>query len=88
MTSHRDAGPLPPAAPNSRGVIEQAKGVIAQRLGPDMAAVIEQLRHHGRTNNLRLADVARHLTLGQLDLSSTRPRTPSRPGGDHWAKRS
>jgi GAF domain-containing protein len=43
---------------NSRVVIEQAKGVVAERRSLDMDKAFEALRHHARNHNLRLADVA------------------------------
>jgi GAF domain-containing protein len=52
---------------NSRVVIEQAKGVLAQHAGVDMNEAFDLLRRYSRGNNLRLADVARRLTVGGLD---------------------
>lgn len=43
---------------SSRVVIEQAKGVIAERDGLDMDEAFSVLRSYARSNNLRLADVA------------------------------
>ena len=42
----------------SRVVIEQAKGVLAERSGLSMQSAFEGLRRYARDNNLRLADVA------------------------------
>jgi GAF domain-containing protein len=42
----------------SRVVIEQAKGVVAERRGLDMEQAFETLRNHARNHHLRLADVA------------------------------
>jgi GAF domain-containing protein len=50
---------------NTRIVIEQAKGMIAQRRGVDMETAFTALRDHARAHNLRLADVARDVTEGQ-----------------------
>ena len=46
------------AALNSRVVIEQAKGKLAERLGLDMDTAFTALRRYARDNNLRLSDLA------------------------------
>lgn len=43
---------------NSRVVIEQAKGVLAERTGLSLESAFEAMRQHARDHNLRLADVA------------------------------
>ncbi len=43
---------------NSRVVIEQAKGVVAERQQLDMEQAFVRLRTHARSHNLRLVDVA------------------------------
>ena len=55
---------------NTRIVIEQAKGMIAQRHGVDMHTAFTALRDHARTHNLRLADLARDVTEGRQDLAT------------------
>ena len=55
---------------NTRIVIEQAKGMIAERRGVGMEAAFTALRDHARTHNLRLADVARGLVEGRQDLAT------------------
>ena len=64
---------------NSRIVIEQAKGMIAQRHGVDVDTAFERLREHARRGQVRLADLAesrrrrhrRHSQpRGRLDLYS------------------
>ncbi|MFL6114211.1 MAG: GAF and ANTAR domain-containing protein [Catenulispora sp.] len=60
---------------NSRVVIEQAKGVLAERNNTDMNDAFERLRHYARSNNLKLADVAQDVVRGQLDPGAvTSPR--------------
>lgn len=49
------------SALNSRVVIEQAKGVLAQQNNLSMDAAFALLRNHARNNNLRLSDVARQV---------------------------
>jgi GAF domain-containing protein len=56
------------AALTSRVVIEQAKGVVAERAGVDLAEAFSRLRAHARKNNLRLTDVAEAAVAGTLDL--------------------
>lgn len=46
------------AALNSRVVIEQAKGKLAERLGLDMNTAFTTLRHYARDRNLLLAELA------------------------------
>jgi GAF domain-containing protein len=58
---------------HSRVVIEQAKGVVAQRceLELEMEAAFHQLRSYARGRNLRLAEVARQVVTGELDPATT-----------------
>ena len=49
------------AALNSRVIIEQAKGVLAQRGNLSMHAAFDRLRHYARGHNLRLTEVARQI---------------------------
>ena len=46
---------------NSRVLIEQAKGVIAQTAAVDMEEGFRRLRDHARTNNQSLHDTAQHI---------------------------
>ena len=61
----------------SRVVIEQAKGVIAERAGVDMAEAFSRLRRYARNNNLRLTHVAQTAVDGTLDPSAWAPATLS-----------
>jgi hypothetical protein len=78
---------------NSRVIIEQAKGKIAERLGLDMDQAFSLLRDQARTSNRRLSDLARAFVDGTepltgLTATKTRqrlpgdgqPRQPSPPG--------
>jgi GAF domain-containing protein len=56
----------------SRIVIEQAKGVISERLGLDLAEAFTRLRTYARDHNLRLSDVAQAAVDGTLDPSAWR----------------
>lgn len=47
---------------NSRIVIEQAKGVIAERAKVDMDEAFARLRSYARSHRVRLTDVARQVT--------------------------
>jgi GAF domain-containing protein len=51
---------------DSRVAIEQAKGVLAERLHVDMIAAFEVLRHYARNNNLHLSQVAKAVVDGTL----------------------
>jgi GAF domain-containing protein len=60
---------------NSRIVIEQAKGVVAEREHLNMEAAFFALRNHARNHNLRLVDIARAVIDGSLSVSALdRPR--------------
>ena len=54
---------------SSRVVIEQAKGMISERLSVDMDKAFRILRQHARAHNLRLADLARQITEGSCPVS-------------------
>jgi hypothetical protein len=54
---------------DSRVIIEQAKGVLAQRHGLTPDDAFARLRHHARSTNEKLATVARLVVHEQLDLA-------------------
>jgi len=58
---------------NTRIVIEQAKGVVAERAGLDMEQSFSLLRNHARSHNLRLVDVAQAVIDGTLATRSLDP---------------
>ncbi len=55
---------------NSRIVIEQAKGIIAERAGISLADAFNHLRAYSRDHNLLLTDVALTAVDGTLDLGA------------------
>ena len=68
----------------SRIVIEQAKGVIAERAGTGLAEAFSRLRAYARNHNRRLTDVAQAAIDGTLDpraWASPPSRHPTWPPG-------
>lgn len=57
------------SALNSRIVIEQAKGVLAERLGTSTEEAFNILRQHVRSNNHKLSETALAVVDGSLHLS-------------------
>ena len=55
---------------NSRVMIEQAKGILAQRLGLGMTQAFNVMRDFARNHNLRLADVAQSIIDGTAPIPS------------------
>ncbi len=69
---------------NSRVIIEQAKGILAERGSIGMDAAFERLRGYSRNHNLKLSDVGRQII--ESDLATTvlaarpsRKTSPRRP---------
>ncbi len=63
---------------NSRIVIEQAKGIIAERMKIDMDEAFRALRYHSRNHNVRLATLAAEVVDGAVragDLDDPPPVT-------------
>lgn len=54
---------------NSRIIIEQGKGVLAQAGNLDMDQAFQALRDHARSHNSRLSDTAHRLVTGSLSPS-------------------
>ncbi|HEX6198127.1 MAG TPA: GAF and ANTAR domain-containing protein [Jiangellaceae bacterium] len=54
---------------NSRIVIEQAKGILVERLGISIEEAFSILRQHARTNNNKLSETAHAVVDGRLHLS-------------------
>jgi AmiR/NasT family two-component response regulator len=57
-------------------VIEQAKGMVSERLDLDMEQAFATLRSHARSNNRLLADVAEAVIDGSLPASSLQAPMP------------
>jgi GAF domain-containing protein len=66
---------------HTRIIIEQAKGVVAERAGLDMEQAFSRLRIHARSHNLRLVDVAQGVIDGSVPNASL-DRLPSPAIGD------
>lgn len=64
---------------NSRVVIEQAKGMVAERERLDMEQAFATLRRYARNHNLRLADVARDVISGTVTASALAPLPTTDP---------
>jgi AmiR/NasT family two-component response regulator len=62
---------------NSRVVIEQAKGMLSERVGIDLDQAFGRLRSHARNHNLRLVDVAQVVLDGRLSGDTLNPASPS-----------
>ncbi len=63
---------------NSRIVIEQAKGVLAERHQVGIGDAFTTLRRYARVNNLKLAEVARAVAAGAISIPVD--GGPARPG--------
>ena len=64
---------------NSRVIIEQAKGKLAERLDLDMEQAFAVLRRHARARNRGLSDLARDFVDGSEDLPGSAALPPGQP---------
>ena len=64
---------------NSRVIIEQAKGMVAEREGLDMDQAFTALRNHARNHNLRLVVLAEAVIGGSLAASALDPVPRAKP---------
>ena len=72
---------------NSRVIIEQAKGKLAERLGTDTDQAFRILRDFARARNLRLSDLARAFVEGTETIASlSASRAQRRPGTGQLAR--
>ena len=69
---------------NSRVMIEQAKGILAERLGLGMSHAFSLMREFARNRNLRLADVAQSIIDGTALIPSrtAATATPQQAAGE------
>jgi transcriptional regulator with GAF, ATPase, and Fis domain len=65
------------AALNSRVIVEQAKGLVAERLRVDMDSAFATLRGYARGHNLKLSRVAHELIAGDINTEELL-RAPTR----------
>jgi hypothetical protein len=65
----------------SRVGIEQAKGMVAGRLGVGMDEAFRILRDYARAHNRRLAELATQVVNGEADPVAIRDRVPARDRG-------
>lgn len=63
---------------DSRVIIEQSKGILAERAHIDMANAFSLLREHARNNNVQLTAVAAQVVAGTLVLDDLAAKLPSR----------
>jgi transcriptional regulator with GAF, ATPase, and Fis domain len=70
---------------DSRVVIEQAKGVLTERLHIDMQEAFETLRTYARCHNQRLASLARDIIDGVIDITHL-SSVAGRPSGQAQAQ--
>jgi GAF domain-containing protein len=63
---------------NSRIVIEQAKGILAERMGLDMEHAFTRLRKYARDHNIRLVEVARGVVDGSVKAEMVVASRPPR----------
>jgi GAF domain-containing protein len=66
---------------SSRVVIEQAKGVLAERAGISLDSAFARLRTYARTNKRRLSEVAGELIDGRLEPAAL--TNPVQSGAEH-----
>jgi GAF domain-containing protein len=65
---------------NSRIIIEQAKGILAERQHLDMAQAFTLLRGYARDHNRRLADIANDVVDGTLAAAALDQPPAGKPG--------
>jgi transcriptional regulator with GAF, ATPase, and Fis domain len=71
---------------DSRIIIEQAKGVLAERLEVAIDEAFRALRCYARDNNMKLTDAARAIAEGTLDIDPLLPWGRHHTGRPHGAR--
>jgi len=65
---------------SSRVMIEQAKGMLAERAGIDIDSAFNQIRHYARSHNLQLTRICESLVSRSLPLDAViEARSQARP---------
>ncbi len=67
------------SALQSRVLIEQAKGVLAERMRIDMSHAFDTLRRYSRSHNQHLSDVAESVIAGSIDLAALAATSATEP---------
>jgi transcriptional regulator with GAF, ATPase, and Fis domain len=73
------------AALNSRIVIEQAKGILAERHDVGFEQAFAALRRYARDTNTKLSETARLVVLHEIDAEEISRRLPRADGGSDGA---
>ncbi len=63
---------------DSRIIIEQAKGVLAERAHIDMDTAFNRIRTHARNTNTQLTTIATQVIFGELALGDVVAKSPAR----------
>jgi hypothetical protein len=67
---------------DSRVLIEQAKGILAERLGVTMEEAFTTLRGHARANHRHLSELARAIVAGTEDITAMAAQPQRRPSSN------
>ena len=67
---------------NSRVIIEQAKGKLAERLGLDMDQAFSVLRDHARAHHRHLSELAAAIAAGTEDITTMSAHPQRRRSSD------
>jgi GAF domain-containing protein len=71
---------------NSRVLIEQAKGILAERLGVQMDEAFSTLRRYARADHRHLSELAHAVVTGTEDITAWSVRTGRRATGSEGAR--